>query len=627
VESDDTTTLGTLMVNEILPESLRSSKHVLNKNGVHKLLMRVAELYPDKYKDVVDRLSDVGRTAVWTEGMSVNLSSLLPAKAKLARTAALKLKVHAILADDSLTDEDRRTKISEALLPEADTLAEAVYAETKEDPENPYVIMMESGARGKKSDISAMRGAELLTSDAAGKIIPVPLWNSYGEGFTPAEYFAASYAQRANSVVTKLATADAGFMSKRLGAASHRLTVTKDRPTNTRLQTGLPVDAKDRDNIGAVLARDVGAHKAGTLITSDMVDDFADDKIDEILIHSPMTELSEDGGISQWSAGRRTQSGLSLIGDNIGVAAAQAIGEKISQGSLGGKHRGTVTKKAMRGGIEYLNRLLDAPENFPEAGPLADEDGRVKKIWKAPQGGTYVQINDKQYYLHEGVDPVVKEGDAVEYGDEISDGVPHPTDLIKKLGMGEARRVYLGHFNEALQNSGAKVSRRNVEPVVAGLLNWAEVKDPDGIGDSVYGDTVPFNRMAFQYKPRAASTEELLDTSIGKYLEEPALHYTPGTRITRKVAKRLKGYGINKAFVHAEAPNFEPIMQRSALAVYNDPDWRTQLGGFYTASAFQHSLERGAISDPNSTSFIPAMGKPSVLGKHLTLTGKYGKAQ
>jgi len=558
--------------------------------------------------------------------MSVNLSSLLPAKSKLAKVALLKAQVQAVLTDDSLGDEDRRQKISDILMPETEKLADEVYAETKQDPENPYVIMMESGARGKKSDISAMRGAELLTSDSSGKIIPVPLWNSYGEGFTPAEYFAASYAQRANSVTTKLATADAGYLSKRAILGAHRIVVTRDKPTGSRLQTGLPVDAKDRDNLGAVLARDVGQYKAGSIITSDMLDDWADDNIEEILIHSPMTELSEDGGISQWAAGRRTQSGLSPIGDNVGVASAQAIGEKVSQGSLGGKHRGTVSKKAMRGGIEYLNRLLDAPENFPEAGPLADEDGVVKKIWKAPQGGMYMQVNDKQYYLNEGVDPIVKEGDTVEYGDDLSDGVPHPSELIQKRGMGEARRVYMGHLSEALQNSGAKVSRRNIEPVVAGLLNWAEVKNVDGIGDSVYGDTVPFNRLAYQYKPRPDAREDLLDSSVGRYLEEPALHYTPGTRITKKVAKRLKGYGIVKAMVHSDPPDFEPVMQRSALAVYNDPDWRTQLGGFYTSSAFQKSVERGAISDPASTSFIPAMGKPSVLGRHLKLTGKYAKA-
>lgn len=620
------TTLGKLLVDEALPEDMRQASYTLDKKGVHNLFMQLAEKHPDKYKDVLDKMSNIGRTTVWTEGMSVSLSAARTAQRKRQRVAELQANVDALLADDTLTDEQRDKAITDLLLPESEKLSSEVYDETKADGENPYVIQLESGARGKKGDIAALRGAELVTSDASGNLIPVPLWHSYGEGFTPAEYFAASYAQRRGAVSTKLLTADAGYLSKRISNAAHRILVTKDKPPQTRLPVALPVDVDDKDTAGAVLARDVGNYKAGTIITGDMLDDWKEVGIDEVLVHSSMTEPTEDGGVSQYAAGRRLQPGLTPIGENIGITSAQAVGERVSQGMLGGKHQGAASQRAERGGIEYLNRLLDGPEHFPEAGPLSNADGVVKKVEKAPQGGHYVTVNDHVHYINPGLNPVVKEGDQVEYGDELSDGVPHPGELVSKLGIGEGRRVYLKHLREALQNSGVNANRRNIEPVVSGLINWVEVTNPDGIGPHIYGDIVPANTLLASYQPREDSVEDKLDMNVGRYLDEPALNYTPGTRITKKIAKRLKKFGIEKARVHSDPPGFQPTMLRSNLSVYHDPDWRTQLAGFYVTSAFQRSLERGAVSNPASTSYIPAIAKPATLGKYLSL-GKYGNAR
>jgi len=337
-----------------------------------------------------------------------------------------------------------------------------------------------------------------------------------------------------------------------------------------------------------------------------------------------MTELTSDGGLSRYASGRRASAGLPLIGDNVGIAAAQAIGEQLSQGSLSSKHSAGVKTKINRAGFEYINRLTQAPEHFPEAGPLAEEDGTVDSFREAPQGGMYVAVNKKDYYLPQGISPVVKVGDQVESGDDLSDGVPHPGQLVRLRGIGEARRTFLKYFKEGLDGSGISTHRRNAESVVAGLINWAKVTNPDGYGESLYDDTVPFNTLASAYKPRAGSADRQLTTSVGQYLEEPALHYTAGTRVTRKVAKELNKWGIKSAITHTDAPDFEPVGVRGMHSVYHDPDWQTKLIGFYTASAFEKSLHRGLESDTNSTSFVPSLTNPSKFGNQLQTVGKYG---
>ena len=298
---------------------------------------------------------------------------------------------------------------------------------------------------------------------------------SLGEGLDPVEYWAGTYGQRRGMIDVKFAVGDAGFLNKQLVNAAHRILVNKDRPPETRLPVGLPVAADDDDNVGAVMAKDTGPFKAGTTITKDMLVEFKDREIEDILIHSPMTEPSSDGGISRWAAGRRDRAGLSLMGDNIGIPATQSLGERLSQGMLDSKHQAgaTGTDKVSRSGFEYINRLIQSPEVFPEAGPLSEVAGIVRDVREA-QGGNYIQVEDQEYYAGPGIEVTVRPGESVDIGDDLADGAPHPEQLLRLRGQGAARKRYLEMLQEGLKNSGINIHRRNAEAIVAGLLNWSK---------------------------------------------------------------------------------------------------------------------------------------------------------
>lgn len=619
----EVTTVGNLLINDALPEDMRRQQHTLDKGGVHKLMMELAEKHPEQYKEVLQKLSDVGKTTVWTEGLSLSLAALRRSKAKERVLAPARAQIREIIDRDDLDHEQRREAIAEVLLPVSTELKDALMEEAREE-RNPILAQIESGARGSPGLFSSIRGADLLATDQQDRFIPLPLMHSYAEGYTPAEYFAASYGQRKGALDVKMATADAGFLNKQLVNAAHRQVITHEEPRMARLPTGLPVDTADRDNIGAVLAVDIEGYPSGTVIDDEILQDLQDKDVDEILIFSPLTEISEDGGISAMAAGRRQRQGFHQVGDNVGIPAAQAIGERLSQGALESKHSAGVGGKASRSGFEYINRLIQSPETFPESGPLAEKDGMISQVEEAPQGGHYITVGDDRYYAPAGVEVTVKPGDKVEQGDDLTDGVPHPNQLVRLRGMGEARREYTKHLYEALKNSGVKPHRRNVESVVAGLLNWAKVTSPDGIGDHIYDDVVPYGSLMSNYKPRPTAQQLPIGKLRGKYLEEPVLHYTPGTRINKRMIDRLERYGIKDVYAHDEEPDFEPMMVRGLLSVYHDPDWRTRLSGFYTARAFQKSLHRGAVSDTHSTSFVPALGQATDFGKNLETMGKYG---
>jgi hypothetical protein len=384
---------------------------------------------------------------------------------------------------------------------------------------------------------------------------------------------------------------------------------------------GLPTDVDDPDNEGAVLAQDVGPYKVGTLITPRIMAEMKK-HTDTILVHSPMTAMDEEGGVDQWSAGKRDK-GMSSIGDNIGVTAAQALSEPLSQSSLSEKHSSGAGKMKSKGGFDYINKLLQSPEFFLETSPLAPEDGMVKEVSDAPQGGKYIHIGEKKIYIQPEHTVTVKPGQRVEVGDELSDGIPNPRDLVAYRGVGEARRTMLGLLGDAFKSAGIKAHRRNLEPVVAGLINFVKVNDPDGVGDHILDDVVQYNRMAANYAQRQGTQRLAPKKAIGKYLEEPVLHYSIGTPVTNRMIKDLDQFGVKDLDVHDNPPQFDPHFERLLTVGSQDPDWQTRLGSFYIGKSLVDSIQHGETSDAKSTSFFPALAKGVGFGTDLQTEGKY----
>jgi hypothetical protein len=351
--------------------------------------------------------------------------------------------------------------------------------------------------------------------------------------------------------------------------------------------------------------------------------DLKEKGIKKLLIHSPLTSYTEDGGLDRLSAGRRERAGLAEIGDNIGIQSAQAVGEPLSQGLLSAKHTAGAGKGRHASGFAAINKLFQAPENYTEAAPLAPHDGVIKSIEAAPQGGHYVYLDGTKIYIHPDHEITVKQGQKLEQGDDITSSMPHPTDLVHYRGVGAARRDFLKHAYQVMRDNGLKINRRNLEPIVAGMINFVQVSDPDGLGDHLVDDVVQHGRVVAQYQPREGTQRTPVRKSIGRYLEEPALHYTPGTKVTTRVANELEDFGVKDLDTHHEEPGFRPYFERLMTASSHDPDWRTRLGGFYIGRSLTNAVHRGAESDPRSTSFIPALAEGVGFAQSQKQTGRY----
>ena len=278
---------------------------------------------------------------------------------------------------------------------------------------------------------------------------------------------------------------------------------------------------------------------------------------------------------------------------------------------------GKVTRgKGQYQGFEMLTSLAKVPKIFPDRATLATIDGEVTKIEDAPQGGTYIYVTadrggeEKRHYVAPGYDLDVKVGDTVEAGDQMSDGVIDPSELVKYKGIGEGRRYWANRFTQAIRDSGMAGNRRNAEVLARTVMNTVKLNSEEAAGDGLPGDVTTYTNWSYGFKPRPNSTIVAPTVaSIGKYLEQPVLHYTIGTRITPSVINTMKKFKVANVMVNDTEPDVTPFMERIEDSNAEKKDWMARLGTTYLKSRLQEDVARGAESHLHSTEPYPGIAK------------------
>lgn len=607
------TTVGQVLVNDALPPQFRDYERVMDSKGIESLLEQIAREAPETYADVTKRLMDIGNSAAYDTGTTIRLSDLRPSFDKRPILQAVDIAEKQIRADKTLTDA-QKSEMVEKLYDKANSriMEETYNAELAK--KNQLALQVASKARGNKTQLAAFISTPGTYSDPSGKMVPMFIQHSFAEGLTPAEYWAGSFGARTGVVSTKTATAKGGAFGKLLSASAIAQVVTEE---DCGTQGGLPVKVDDDDNIGAVLAYPAGGYEAGTVITKNVLSDLRKDKRhDEIVIRSPVTCACKDGVCSK-CAGIRETGGFPPIGYNLGTNAASAFAERITQNSLNTKHSGKLSSgKGKYQGFEMLTSLAKVPKVFPNRATLATIDGEVTKIEDAPQGGTYIYVTadrggeEKRHYVAPGYDLDVKVGDTVEAGDQMSDGVIDPSELVKYKGIGEGRRYWANRFTQAIRDSGMAGNRRNAEVLARTVMNTVKLNSEEAAGDGLPGDVTTYTNWSYGFKPRPNSTIVAPTVaSIGKYLEQPVLHYTIGTRITPSVINTMKKFKVANVMVNDTQPDVTPFMERIEDSNAEKKDWMARLGTTYLKSRLQEDVARGAESHLHSTEPYPGIAK------------------
>lgn len=600
------TTVGQLLINDVLPPELRDYNRIIDKKTSMALFTEIAEKHPEKYAEIDQRLNRVAAEAATTHGGTASLSLKdfqLPEKTRKARSE-LKQKVLSFLSGPG-TSEKKHAAIVNLMSEHSDKLADLAYKESL-DNGNSLAEQVASGARGNVRQFSSLQVGDLLVNDYHDNPVPIPVLASYSEGLSPAEYWASAYGARSGYVQVKLATPEAGYLAKQLTDATHRLIVTEH---DCGTKNGIPVEADDPDNEGSVLASAASGLKPGSVLLPSELRKMSGKKI---LVRSPIT-CQAKGGVCRLCAGKREDGDFPSLGSAIGISAAQAVSEPLAQAKIGSKHLGGVRTgagTALKSGFALVKQLVEVPKTFAGSAPVAEEDGRISAIKPAPQGGRYVVINETEHWVPEGLALTKKVGEMVEEGDALADGVANPSAVVRHKGVGAGRLLFTHQLRKALQDAGVHAHRRNLELLSRGLINHVRITDVDGPADTVPDDLVEYDGIVRNYEPRYGFTKVAPNRAVGLYLEQPVLHYSIGTRVTKSVADDLRNFGVGEVTAHQDKPSFAPEMPRALEALGHADDWMVRLGGYNLKKTLLEAAQRGRASSPEeSTSFIPALAQ------------------
>jgi len=293
----------------------------------------------------------------------------------------------------------------------------------------------------------------------------------------------------------------------------------------------------------------IGRYEARTnrLITKEYVDILKKQGKKNIIVRDPMTCECKDG-ICQLCYGHNAMGKLPEIGHNIGIETGQTVSEKATQLVLSTKHniQGKI-KSAIPTGFEAQKILLNTPDNYRGKATVATIDGVVSKVTKLPTGGWNIYIADTPHFVGAEVKPTVKVGDQVTKGQIISSGLASPKEIMQYGGVLQARRYVRQKLFEANDKS---IDKRVFGVIARGYLELAKKK-----GD-VYHQLHRYDALVKDIDLPQTTTVAVHDKQIvNKFLAEPFLHYSIGTKITPAIVKKLKEHGIKEIKVsHNPAP-------------------------------------------------------------------------
>jgi len=610
-----THSVAQILFNSVIPEKYRDYRRdYSNPDTVPALLTTMAkELPPDEYRDVLRGVFKLGADVSYFEGASFGLNDLRTPPALRAERDKLLHKIEDIANRKDISKTKRDDLIIKTVSHDLDSLKSLMMDEALA-ADSGLARQVKSRSRGKIEDLQSLLLGDALMADGQGRVIPFPMLRSYSEGVSPAEYFAGAHGTRSGMLSVKLSTADSGYLAKRIKQVSHDQVITTDDCQTTN---SIESDPRDAANIGAILSQDVGDLKAGTILTAN---DLKSIDADVINVRSPLT-CHAQSGLCAKCVGIRETGEMPSIGDNIGMTAAQALSEKLTQQALSSKHSSgrTSGKKApFISGFNLVEQMFSVPQSFKDAAAVAEEDGLVDRIEPAPHGGKFIHVGHRKYHIADNMTASVKPGDSVEAGDLMSDGIPDPSKLVKYKGIGETRRIFTEELRKA---TGA--NRRNAEVIGRGFIDYVRVTDPESFPNSSPDDVVRYSDIERSWVPRPQTRNLSPGSSVGKYLEVPIAHYSIGTKISRKVAQDLTRRGFKKVDVHDDLPPFEPVTVSSVRALSHSPDWQVRMGGYHLKDSLLDAASRGMTSDLQSTSYIPGLMRGTDFASELRTTGKY----
>ena len=510
------TSVGRIIVNEIIPKELGFFNGIISKKSLRNLISAVIKkVGMARACTFLDGIKNLGYKMSYLAGLSFNLDDIIvpPEKAEIVKKGQDEVdEVQANFDMGLITDKERYNQVIDAWTHVNDNLKKAVMKHMTEADQgfNAVFMMLDSGARGSADQIAQLAGmrglmAKPQKAGAEGNsIIENPILNNLKEGMSVQEYFIASHGARKGLADTAMKTADAGYLTRRLVDVSHDVIITEEDCGTLR---GLECRAlKDGDDVISTLAERilgrVSVHdvvnphtneiivQAGDEITEDKADAIEKAGIEMVEIRSVLTCESKKGVCRKCYGRNLATSKMVQLGEAVGVIAAQAIGEPGTQLTLRTFHSGGVAENAAANASitsKYEAKLkFDGLRTVPFVDKSGEKDIPCQMVVSRLAEVQFIDPNTEVVLatlnVPYGSSLFFKDGDAVKKGDVICRWDPFNAVIVSEYaGTLRFHNVKEGQTYKAETDETSGMTERIiVESKDHNIVPTVDVEDENG---------------------------------------------------------------------------------------------------------------------------------------------------
>ncbi len=467
----------------------------IGKEYLGTIIARCFEVYHTTLTSVIlDKIKQLGFTYSTRAGITVGVADVVVPPEKTALLAESDKKVAVITNQyrrGLITNEERYDRVIEIWSRTKDELTDILMKSM--DRYNSIMLMVDSKARGNKSQITQLGGMRGLMANPSGRIIELPIKSNFREGLTVLEYFLSTHGARKGLADTALRTADSGYLTRRLVDVAQDVIVREDDCGTdkgfivSRIQDGKEVieDLYDRlegrycfetvrhPETGEILA------SRNELIDSDKAEAIVAAGVNKVQIRSVLSCRTRHG-VCKKCYGRNLATGKHVeIGEAVGIIAAQSIGEPGTQLTMRTFHTGGVAGDDITQGLPRIQELFEARNPKGQA-TISEIDGVVKEIREAKDRREIEvegEAETKVYSVTYGSRLRVREGMEIEAGDELTDGSIDPKEMLRIKGIRGVQNYILQEVQRVYRNQGVEINDKHVEVMIRQMLRKIRIVD------------------------------------------------------------------------------------------------------------------------------------------------------
>ncbi len=460
------TTPGRVVFNTIVPPELGFQNYSMPKKKLSELIMAC-------YKKVgleatvrfLDNLKSLGFFEATKAAVSMGVKDVYipPSKPRILEDAYRRVAlVRKQYEDGIITDGERQSKVISIWTEVSEVLSDELFnliSQTKEGELNPLFMMMDSGARGNKTQMRQLGAQRGLMARPSGEIIESPITANFREGLTVLEYFISSHGARKGLADTALKTADSGYLTRRLVDVAQDVIITEpDCGTLNGIEVSAVKQGQEellplRDRIfGRTVCDEIYQPgdktkllaAVGDVLNAQQAEAIDDSGIENIRIRSVLT-CETQRGVCAKCYGVNLANGREVsMGEAVGIIAAQSIGEPGTQLTMRTFHLGGIAATTLSPEIECEESGLVI---YTGLRTVRNEDG----VWIAlNKNGALNIVRDEGRSLEEykkllstnslealqtftlelGTRILVEDGTKVKKGQKIAEWEPHNIPII-----------------------------------------------------------------------------------------------------------------------------------------------------------------------------------------------------